>query len=256
MTVILQGERVVAEDLFTLAAAMPVMTQQLVLFFGEAMVDVARMFHFDNIDTQATYDSISAGPQPGGPAQTFQLAPFKTGIDVGPYTSYAPFLEWGFVHHLSGDFIHNPFMVPAADAISPAFLDAMVQLIEVTAFRRTLSGPAAASGAAATLSSIRGSLYSISKFIGDIQVFGFRGLSGVRGNVLKTAQTLGDVSAVMRGAILHRTSRRISGRFASGFLRAKVTTSLSGPGTAWAGSSTRLYNRIAGRGLGVGLRGL
>lgn len=255
MTIILQGHRVLAEDMYTMALLMPPLVAETVRFFGSVLVDVAREVHTPNIDTRATYDSISAGPVPGGPAMIFPVG-LGTGIDVGPFTTYAPLLEFGFVHVGSGEFIFNPFMVPATDIITPVFFDTMIQLAEIAQFRRTLVGPAALSPASGILSGLRGGLYSASKFIGDVQVFGFRGLSSVRGGLLVAAQSLGDVNATMRGAIGHRISRRVVGRFAGRGLHANVSTTLSGPGRKWTGTSMRIYNRISGRGFGAALRGL
>ena len=254
MTIILQGQRVVTEDMFTLAAMMPPLVAEIVRFFGSVLVDVARMIHTPNIDTKETYDSISAGPQPGGPAVIFPVG-FGTGIDVGPFTSYAPFQEFGFVHYQTGQFIQNPFMIPAADIIEPVFFDTMMQAVEVAQFRRTLSGPAALSPASGILTGFRGGLYSASKFIGDVQVFGFRGLSKFRGAALTGAQSIGDVNATMRGAIGSRIVRRVTGRFAAGGLHANVSTTMTGPGREWTGASMRIYNRISGRAFGGALRG-
>ena len=256
LIVTLRGQRVVTEDLFTIAREMPGMVNAMVGYFGEVLVNVSREIHTPNIDTQATYDSISAGPGPGDPMQTFPLGPFITAVDVGPFTSYSKFLEFGFVHHLSGEFIHNPFMIPASDIITKPYYDAMTQLVQVSVARRRLSGMAAASPASGILSSIRSALYATSKLAGDLQVFGIRGLSGVRGFALAGARGLGDVNAGMRGAIGHRITRRVAGRFAAGGLRTSLSTTLTGPSSAQIDSSTRLYNRISGRGFGALLRGL
>ena len=255
MVTILQGERVLAEHFYAWAQMAGPVTETLVLFFGATLAQVARDFHEPNIDTKETYDSISAGPEPGGPPMVF---PMGTGhaIDVGPFTEYSKFQEWGFTHWISGAWIQNPFMIPAADVVEPLFQDAMEQLAEIALNRRFLSGGAAASSASEVLNSYRNYLYSYSKFAGDLQVFGIGGLSASRGAALRGARLLGDVDSGMRGAIGHRISRRITGRFAARGITASVTTTLRGPSQSSIGSSNRIYNRIRGQVYGKGLRGL
>jgi hypothetical protein len=256
VTVIMQGQRVLMEDFFAFAQNADPIVQQLVVFFGEGLKEVAKEIHTPNIDTQATYDSISAGADPGGPPMPFRDESGGWAIDVGPFTEYAPFQEFGFTHHLSGAWIQNPFMMPAADVIEPLFGDAMYQLAEVADDRRFFTGPAAQSGGAQILGGLRNFLYSYSKFAGDIQILGVGGLSGSRGAALRGARLIGDVNAGMRGAIGTRFTRRFTGRWAAQGITAYTSTQFSGPSGAFTGSSLRIYNRIRGQALGQGLRGI
>lgn len=253
MQVVLQGERVLAEHFYAWAQSANPIVYQFVQFFGVAMAEVAKTIHAPNIDTQATYDSITAGED--GDAMPFPVGT-GWGLDVGPTTEYAPFQEFGFTHYQTGQWIQNPFMVPAADVIDPLFTDAMIQLAQIAQDRRFFTGPAGQGSASSTLSSIRNALYSYSKFAGDIQVFGVGGLSRSRGVALTGARLLGDVNAGMRGAIGHRITRRVYGRFASAGITASVSATLRGPGQSFVSSSSRIYNRIQGRVFGKALRGL
>jgi len=256
MVIELQGERVLAEDFMVFAQNADPIVAQIVMFFGEGLKEVAKQIHIPNIDTQATYDSISAGPEPGGPPQIFRAEGGGWGIDVGPFTKYAPLQEFGFTHYLSGEWIQNPFMIPASDIIDPLFTDAMIQLAEVAQDRRYFTGPVAQSPAANHLAGIRNALYSYSKFAGDIQIFGIGGLSASRGAALRGARVLGDVDAGMTGAIGTRFQRRFTGRFASGGLSTVTSATLFGPSTAFTGASGRIYNRIRGQVFGESLRGI
>lgn len=256
VTIVMQGQRVLMDHFFAFAQNADPIVQQLVVFFGEGLKEVAKEIHTPNIDTQATYDSISAGPDPGGPPMPFRAEEGGWAVDVGPFTEYAPFQEFGFTHYLSGAWIQNPFMMPAADVIEPLFGDAMYQLAEVADDRRFFVGPAAQSGAAPMLGGLRNFLYSYSKFAGDIQILGVGGLSGSRGAALRGARMIGDVNAGMRGAIGTRFTRRFTGRWASQGISAYTSTNFSGPSSAFSGSSMRIYNRIRGQALGQGLRGI
>jgi len=256
MTVYLQGAGVTTDHFLAVAAMSDPIVRELVLYFGEATKEVAKQIHQPNIDSGETYDSISAGPDPGGPPAVFPADGGGWAIDVGPFTEYSVFQEFGFTHHLSGEWIQNPFMIPAADYIEPMFGDAMYQLAEIAGDRRWFTGPAAASGAGAVLGSFRGLLYSYSKFAGDIRILGFGGLSGSRGVALRGAQALGDLDAGMKGAIATRVSRRFVGRFSSGGISAVTSGSIVGPSSAFTGGSARIYNRVRGRVFGRSLRGI
>jgi len=70
---------------------------------------------------------------------------------------------------------------------------------------------------------------------------------------LSGARAAGDIEAVVRGAIGTRIERRVVGHFASGGIRASVSSQISGPSSSFSASSQRIYNRVAGGFAGRGL---
>ena len=239
----MQGQRVQTQDLYVLSVAIPAMIRQIVPYFGFILAETAKEFHFPNIDTRATYDSIKADgymPLPGGAA-----------IDVSVSTPQSKFLEFGFVHHQSGAWIHNPFMIPAADLVTPYFVSAVEQIMATAAGLRFFSGPVAASPAADTLGSIRGALYSYSKFAGDIQVLGFTGLSASRGMAVRGAKGIGNIQAVNAGSIDARIARLAAGRIGGSAIRGGAFS-----GGIATGATGRIYNRLSGRTFGGALSGI
>jgi len=153
----MQGQRVLTEHLYTVAAITPPILQSLVGYFGVYLRETAKEFHTPNIDTGATYRSIQSGPviplQGGG------------GINVWVSTPYSKFLEFGFVHHLTGQWIFNPFMMPAADLAVPEFVSAVSQVANIVGNTRFLTGLAAASPANSMLQSARSALYSVLRLV-------------------------------------------------------------------------------------------
>ncbi len=255
MTITIQGARAMQQHFAAVAAAAQVMSPFFVGLFGGFLAETAKAIHEPNRDTGDTYESITAGQEPGqAPFVFFSDGGFN--VDVGPSTSYSPFLEFGFIHWRTGDFIINPFMIPAADAVSGIFFDAFVQMAEIAAHRTTFSGAAGAGNA--PFGAFRGFLYNYSKFLGDVQVFGSfgPGVAASRGAALKGARGLGDIQSGMTGAIGSRVTHRFVGRFAAQGISTSITASLTGPSSSSIGSSNRLYNRIRGRAFGKGLGGL
>ena len=239
----MQGQRVLMEHFYALSAiyqpAMMVMTE----YFGNLMAEFARAIHEKNIDTGATYDSIMASPvmpMPNGAA-----------IQVSVATPQAQFLEFGFVHHWTGQWIHNPFMMPAADAVAPMYVDALQQFMQLATFRKFFTGPASDAGGNDILGMVRNSLYSYSKYAGDIQVLGFGGLSKSRGIAIKGAKGLGNIQAARSGTMLARVVRVGAGRLGGSAIRGGNFGSgmMTGPGA-------RIYNRISGRAFGGSLSGI
>jgi hypothetical protein len=252
VTITIQGAQAVTEHWVAVALLTQAMAPQFTALFADFLAETAKEIHRPHILSGDTFRSITAGQSPGQPAHLF---PADGGVaaDVGPNTPYAPFQEFGFHHWQTGDFIINPFMIPAADAVGPLYLDAFIQLCEIAANRQNFSGHAAAGNA--TLNAFRGALYSYSKFLGDIQVFGSFGplVGKSRTLALRGAQGIGDMDAVMRGAIATRVTHRFVGRFAARGVSTSISASLSGPSSGYIGSSNRLYNRIRGRAFGRGL---
>jgi len=241
----MQGQRVVTQDLYVLSVAIPAMIRQVVPYFGFILAETAKEIHFPNILTQDTYNSIKA--------DGFMTLPGGAAIDVSVSTPQSKFLEFGFVHHQSGEWIHNPFMIPAADLVTPYFVSAVEQIMATAAGLRFFSGPVAASPAANTLGSIRGALYSYSKFAGDIQVLGFGGLSKSRGYAIRGAKGIGNVQAMQAGTLGGRAIRLVSGRIGGSAIR---TGSFGGVGSMFSGPTGRIYNRLSGRAFGGALSGI
>lgn len=238
----MQGANVLAEHFYAMAAIYLPVTQQLTHYFGALMAEYAKAIHMPHIKTQATYDSIKSEPIPiiGG-----------AGVQVSVATEQAKFLEFGFVHYRSGAFIHYPFMMPAADAVAPMLVDALQQFMQIASWRKFFTGPAAAAGGNDILGSIRGSLYSYSKFAGDIQVLGFGGLSKSRGLAIKGAKGIGTLQAAQHGTMMARIVRIGVGRIGGSALRGGDFSGGFGSGPAG-----RIYNRISGRAFGGSLSGI
>jgi hypothetical protein len=239
----MQGQRVLMEHFYAMAAiyqpVMMVMTQ----YFGQLMAEYAKALHFPNIKTKETYDSIHASP--------VQAIPGGAAIQVSVGTEQAKFLEFGFVHHRSGAWIHNPFMIPAADAVAPMYVDALQQFMQVAQFRKFFTGPASEAGGNEILGAVRNALYSYSKYAGDIQVLGFGGLSASRGTAIKGAKGIGNIQAAQNSTIIARLTRIGVGRLGGTVIRGGSFGGgvLSGPGG-------RIYNRMSGRVFGGSLSGL
>lgn len=243
--ILIEGAETVIEDQLAVAEFTYHATRTAVDWAGAFLENLMKEIHRPHILTGATFDSISRTDD-GLHEEGFG----SWAVEVGPETPQARFLEWGFLHP-GGKWVQYPFVIPAADIIAPLFTDLFVQIAEVAAFRRSISNELGG-GVADQLDAIRSRLYAFSKLAGDVAVFGFGGLSGVRGAALSTAALLGDVQSVIRGAIGHRVSRRVTGRFASGALRAQVTANITGPSSSFSNAATRLYNRISGFTVGRG----
>lgn len=240
----MQGQRVVAQDQLLLSAAMPAMVRLLIPYFGVILAETAKEFHFPNIDTRDTYDSIKA--------DNFQILPGGGSIDVSVSTPQAKFLEFGFVHYKTGQWIHNPFMIPAADLVAPEFVSAVEQVAATAAGLRFFTGAAATSPANDLLGQVRGGLYSYSKFAGDIQVLGFRGLSKSRGFAVHGARNIGNIQAAQAGTLAGRTERLIAGRFGGNLIRGGSLGGTFGS-SIFSGPAGRIYNRVSGRAFGGAL---
>jgi len=239
----MQGQRVLTQHFLAVGTVLPGMLAGVVQATAYVMRDQAKAFHFKNIDTQATYDSIQASN-----LMSMHGAYFA---QVSVSTPQAKFLEFGFVHHQTDDWIHNPFMIPAADAVTPMFVDAVNQVLNIAGNLRFFTGLAAASPANDILGSVRGALYSYSKFAGDIQVLGFGGLSASRGIAIKGAKGIGNIQAAQSGTLAARATRLVAGRFGGAQIRGGQLG-----GGILSGPSARIYNRLSGRAFGGALSGI
>ena len=239
----MQGQRVLTEHFYVMGAILPGMLFGVVDAFGYILKDKAKEIQLPNWETGDTQRSIdTTGAIAMGNAYMAQT--YVT-------TPYAKFQEFGFVHYRTGQWIYNPFMIPAADAITPAFVSAVNQVMEVAGNLRFFTGPAATTPAADILASARQALYSYSKFAGDIQVLGFGGLSASRGFAIKGAKGIGNIQAAQSGTIGARITRIGLGRFGGAQIRGGQLG-----GGILSGPSGRIYNRISGRAFGGALSGI
>ena len=236
----MQGQRVLTEHFMTVGAVLPGMLFGVVDAFGYILRDKAKEIHSPNILTKATYDSIATtGAVASGKAYVAQT--YVT-------TPYAKFLEFGFVHYRTGQWIFNPFMIPAADAITPAFVEAINDVLGIAANTRFFTSAAAMTSANDTLGSVRQLLYSYSKFAGDIQILGFGGLSASRGIAIKGAKGIGNIQAAQGGTLGARIARLGIGRVGGSAIRGG-----SFGGGIVSGPTGRIYNRLSGRAFGGSL---
>ena len=207
-------------------------------------------------DTGATNWSIHADPVSATADGTFWT-------DYGPTTYYSRWLEWGTVHMAP-----RPFMIPSADLVGPAFINAMIELARVvekhTGSRLDSSGRAGRilsdPGVKSSFTNLRSFLYSHSKYLGDIAIIGGASfINPIRSQMLQLARALGDVNATMKGAIGMRVRTRLSGRASAriiGFGRASFFGSGIYSANVATGAGSRAYQRLAGSISGSALTGL
>jgi len=241
----MQGQQVLTQHWYLVAAIMQPLLMSVTQVYGMLLVEQAKINHTPNIDTGDTYRSIKTG----------EVKAIKGGatVEVSVSTPYAKFLEFGFIHHLSGKWIFNPFMIPAADAIAPSYVDAIEQVAAIAANRRFLDGLAGQTAPGGMLGTVRSGLYSFSKFAGDIQVLGLAsGLSKYRGYAIRGAKGIGNIEAINKGTIMARLARLGAGRVGGGLIHGGGF----GAGSVLTGASGRIYNRISGRAFGGALKGI
>lgn len=177
-------------------------------------------------------------------------------VRYGPTTFYAPFLEYGTSHARP-----YPFMLPSGDLAEAilyssvhAFLDLLVRggdgMVGINGGRvggRALSDPRIKG----SFTGLRSALYSSAKALGDISVFGGRGVFGpLRSSMYSLARGLGDVSSIMNRTIGTRITNRLGGRVTGRIIGfGSHSLSYSRTYSAFPGGSGghRVYQRIAGR---------
>lgn len=201
----------------------------------------------------ATRDSINKSP---GVIAKPNIGEWS--VRYGPTTFYAPFLEYGTVHARP-----YPFMIPSGDMVEPIFLNAVISFINLLVTGGEGSASVTGSGGRimnhpqikGSFSSLRTMLYSSSKFLGDVAVFGGRGFIGpARNLMLVTSRALGDVSSIMNRTVSTRISNRLGGRVTGRIIGfGSSTLSYSRTYSAFPGGAGghRVYQRVAGR-FGVG----
>ncbi len=168
----------------------------------------------------------------------------------------ARFLEWGFRHVQSRTFVRYPYMMPALDKTAIVLRRTVVAIATIPtkwpSWDPILNHPASKASIATT----RAFLYSASKAMGDIQVFiGSPFIGRMRGYTLMAAKQLGNLNAVMRGAIATRVSSLTLGRIAGQIQAGMRMPTLTAP-SSYSGMANRVYNRFIGRGFGLSIHDL
>lgn len=251
------GANTLIEHLWIMAELWNSFAPQILEVTGEIGIEVARQ----NVPvlTGATRDSINMDP---GVIAKPNIGEYS--IRVGPTTFYSPFLEYGTVYMAP-----RPFMMIAGDAMENIIVKStmeFIKLVDTNIAGMGFGGGGGLAGRAMSdsrvkspLTAARTFLYSTSKALGDIAVFGGRELLGpVRGSMLSLAKGLGDVSGVMSGAIGTRVSNRLKGRaigHLSGFGTASLTSEKTYSGFAGGSAGHRIYARVAGRYGNLGFSG-
>ena len=235
----IQGLNVLTEHWFVVAQLTDELAPGVLDFYADIITHNARQFV--RKDTWATHDSIDKGDG----VMRFGNGDYE--VDIGADTLQARFLEWGTVNQPA-----YPFMVPALDMSEKHYQRAFLDIIKIAC---TINGKASLRGDVgrdgrirSPISRARSGLYSLSKALGDISVFGGREfLSPIRQFALLAARGIGDVDSAMKGAMGARISRRLRGR-ATGRLQGFGSASLSASRT-YTGSvgGQRIYNRFVGR---------
>lgn len=234
-----QGLETLVEHWFTVAVLTDALTPGVLDFYADVITHNARQFV--RKDTWATHDSINKGNG------VIRSAIGDYSVWIGAETIQARFLEFGTVNMPA-----FPFMIPAIDMVEKDFIRAfgdIAKIADTVTGQVSLRGDVGKDGRIRSpISGLRSGLYSISKFLGDVSVFGGREfLSPIRGFALRAARGLGDVNAIMQGAAGMRISRRLRGR-ATGRLAGFGSASLTFGKTYTASlGGQRIYNRFAGR---------
>lgn len=216
------------------------------------------------VDTGATRDSISKTDQSFRPGMASlshlgTFGPSDHSISYGPETPYAPNLEFGDFNNAP-----QPFMFPSADMAGNALASSMIAMVSM-AFNGGqgsggggFGGDIVRSGPVRNIfSSQRTFLYSSSKFLGDVSVFGGREIFGpTRAVMMSSARILGDIGA--GSYIGQRISNRLTGR-AVGRIQGYGTRSLSHSATysgfPGGAGGHRVYSRVVGRASNIGFSG-
>lgn len=233
------GLNTLTEHWFTVAALTDALAPAVCDFYADVIVHNARQFV--RKDTWATHDSINKGNG------VIRSAMGDYSVWIGAETLQARFLEFGTVNMPA-----YPFMIPAIDMVENDFIRAfgdIAKIADTVTGQASLRGDVGRDGRIRSpIGRLRSGLYSVSKVLGDVSVFGGRQfLSPIRAFALRGARLIGDVNAVMRGAAGMRVSHRLRGR-ATGRLQGFGSASLSFSKSYTGGlGGQRVYNRFVGR---------
>jgi hypothetical protein len=241
------GMRALIADQVLFSELLPSLVTQVVHGAGELVRDTAMTEHPWENDTGATEASMANDPTVSFPGNDIVA-------DMGPSTYYAPFLEFGWSQ--GGNFKIYPFMIPAHQYHEIDFINGCIDAVGIALGERPYvmrpplgNDPKVTS----TISRARAFMYSSSKALGDVQAFtGWSQLGTIRAGQLLIAKELGDLNAIMKGAVGTRISTRLTGYVTGrglGYTRTvygdRSYSVLPGGGDGNVGA--RAYNRIAGR---------
>jgi len=266
----MRGWNVLQEHFYAYSYLVGEMTFKLLALLQMHMTFMARTLLMPHYRTGALMGSITPVDQSGngttspyciqydsgamfaqvGAGGTVMSGPMAGG--VGDPQSYL--LEFGFRHVRSGRFIQYPYMIPALDIETPAFIGGMTDIAYLAdGFMTPHSAGAATASLAATASKWRTFLYSTSRALGDVQVIvGSPFIGQIRSASLMAARGLGDLNAIMKASIFTRVEARLFGSFTTAMGRFNLSTS----GTGFSNTANRIFNRYMGHGYGLSLREL
>ncbi len=233
------GLNTLVEHWFTVAALTDTLAPGVLDFYADVTVHNARQLV--RKDTWATHDSINKGNG------VIRSGMGDYSVWIGAETLQARFLEFGTVNMPA-----YPFMIPAVEMIENDFIRAfgdIAKIADTVTGQASLRGDVGRDGRIRSpIGRLRSGLYSVSKVLGDISVFGGRAhLSPIRAFALQAARLLGDVNSIMSGAVGMRVSHRLRGRVTGrlqGFGSASLSASKSYTGNL---AGQRVYNRFVGR---------
>lgn len=248
----IQGANALSEHFWALSQMWDPFAQGLLEVVGEIGIEVAR----ENVPvrTGATRDSINMAPG---------VMPFEgTGymIEVGPTTFYSPFLEYGTIKMAP-----RPFMVIAGDAMEVLTVNSVIEFLKLVDTETGGSGFGGGAGVGGKglgrvmsdprvrnpFSRHRTFLYSGSRFLGDIAVFGGREVLGpVRASMLGMAKSLGDIGSIMNATLTTRITNRLRGRAVgrlTGFGSASLSHAKAYSGFPGGEGGHRVYQRAVGK---------
>lgn len=253
----LQGVNVVAEHFEVLSQAFPSFAYGILDVVSDIGIEEAREqvgwqgdMRFQN-RTGETRRSINKSP-----GVIAKPAIGEWSVRYGPTTFYAPFLEYGTVHARP-----YPFMLPSADLVEAVLFSSVHAFIQLAVnggdgaigFGGGVMGGRALNDPRikGSFTSLRSSLYSTAKALGDISVIGGRGMFGpLRAGMYSLARGLGDVSSIMNRTISTRITNRLGGRVTGRIIGfGSHSLSYSRTYSAFPGGSGghRIYQRVAGQ---------
>lgn len=250
-----QGANALADHFWAIGEFYPTFAPALLEVVGELGIETARKYV--PYRSGATYESINMEPGVIGKGNIGEYS-----IRFGPTTFYSPFLEYGTIFMAP-----RPFMGPAGDLAEIVTIKSVIEFIKLVDSNAGGMGFGSGSGGEVSqvlgdsrirspFTGIRTFLYSTSKFLGDVAVFGGRELVGpVRRSALMLGRMTGDVSSVMSGTISTRVSNRLRGRaigHITGFGSASISFEKTYSAFPGGSSGHRIYSRVVGRYSNVG----
>lgn len=273
LVVELLGANVIAEHLWAIGQYTESFAPGILDVVSDIVIEVARDF----VPSPFGYPNQGMGRNPGGypnfgkyaTGETWESINKRPGViskssrgewsvRIGPTTPQARLLEYGTL-----SMSPRPFMIMGGDAGEIVLMKSVLEFVKLVGFtgRTGFGGSGTATGQVGQalsdpritnpLTAVRTMLYSSSKFLGDLSVFGGRGMFGpARSAMNHMARGLGDLSAVMNMTIGTRVTNRLTGRATgriSGFGSSTLNFSKSYSGFAGGSAGHRIYQRVVGK---------